>query len=208
MAWRRHFSSQRSANVHLPKWWRRHPLLAVLAIVLLVLSYVDHRGYLGWQGDDRTRYQDKVFTCIEVIDGDTIDIDVPDGRYEYTRVRLRGVDSPEVAWAGHEGMYFGPEASAFTKELLLRQAVRIELAPGRTRDRFGRLLAYVYDQDTGKLFNGTLIEDGFGYADDRFDDPRSDVFAELEDEAREHQRGLWAAVARDQMPAWKRKQSK
>ena len=201
----RHLRSKRSTHIRWPRYWQRHPLLSGLAVVLLILAYVDHRGYLGWQGDDRTRYHDKVFSCVEVIDGDTIELAVSDGRYSRTRVRLWGVDTPEVEKSGREPGHFGPQASAFAKKALRGKQVRLELAPGRTRDRYGRVLAYVYPQQTGELFNAALIETGHGYADRRFDHPRMAIFAELEEQARREQRGLWKGITKDHMPAWRRR---
>lgn len=199
--------SRRTAHVRLPSWWRRHPLLAALILVLVLLSYLDHRGYAGWRGDDRTRYHGGIFACTRVIDGDTIDVDSPDAGRGHTRIRLRGVDSPELARANHPDMHFGREAAAFAERALLHQPVRLELAPGPTRDRYGRLLAYVYRVDAGEMVNAAIIRNGYGYADDRFDDPRSGYFARLEAQARMDQRGLWKQVTSELMPAWRRQKA-
>ncbi len=201
----RYFRAQRSAHIRWPRWWRRHPVLSGVVVLLLILAYVDHRGYLGWQGDDRTRYHDKVFTCVDVMDGDTIEINISDGRYTRTRVRMWGVDTPEIEESGREPGYFGREASAFTKQALRGERVRLELAPGRTRDKYGRVLAYVYAEDTGALFNATLIETGHGYADRRFEHPRMVIFTQLEEQARSENRGLWKEITKDHMPPWRRK---
>lgn len=197
--------NSRTEHIHWPPYWRRHPLLSAVAVLLLILAYVDHRGYVGWQGDDPTRYHSKVFTCIAVLDGDTIDVDVPDGRYTHTRIRMWGVDTPEVEGSGREPGYFGPQASQFAKQALRGKRVRLELAGGRTRDKYGRVLAYVFDEQTGDLFNAALIETGHGYADRRFDHPRMADFVRLEEQARLAKRGLWQHITKEGMPHWRRR---
>ena len=194
-----------TAHIRWPAYWRRHPLLSAVAVLLLILAYVDHRGYLGWQGDDPTRYHGKVFTCVAVMDGDTIEIDVPDGRYTHTRIRMWGVDTPEVQESGREPGHFGRQASLFAKLALQGKRVRLELAPGRTRDKYGRVLAYVFDEQTGGLFNALLIETGHGYADRRFDHPRMNHFTRLEQQARLAKRGLWEDITKEGMPQWRRR---
>src|SRR4051812_12228425 len=76
-----------------------------------------------------------------VVDGDTVEV-IVGGRHE--RVRLIGVDTPEVFVQRGSPDCYGPEASAFTKRLLPPgSAVRLE-RDVVGRDDYGRLLAYVY----------------------------------------------------------------
>ncbi len=196
---------QRTPHIRWRPYWQRRPIVSAVIVLLLILAYVDHRGYLGWQGDDRTRYHDKTFNCVAVMDGDTFEIDISDGRYTRTRVRLWGVDTPEIAESRREPGHYGREASAFAKTTLLARRIRLELAPGRTRDKYGRVLAYAYLDGTGELFNATLIETGHGYADRRFEHPRMAAFVDLEKQARRARRGLWKDVTKDTMPPWRRK---
>ena len=128
------------------------------------------------------------------------------GEFKTTRVRLLGVDTPEVATEKRKAMYYGAVASAFTKEMVLGQRVRVELA-GRnnTRGRYGRLLAYVFVAETGEMLNEALLRNGRAYADPRFAHPRKATFAALEARARQSNTGLWKAVRPEQYPYWKRK---
>lgn len=184
-----------------PPLWRRRPL----AIAILVVA----AGLLLWDrlrtptGSDHDRYHDRTFTCVNVVDGDTIDVDVPDGKYDHTRIRLWGVDTPETAKSPTGAMYFGDEASAFTKSLVLGQPVRVVLAPHSTRGKYGRLLAYVYVGDT--MLNEEIITRGFGYADRRFSHPWMQRFVKLEEKARKQQAGLWKDVTPEQMPPWRQR---
>ena len=97
-------------------------------------------------------------TITRVVDGDTVDVAVA-GREE--RVRLIGIDTPEVHVEGGSRECFGPEASAFTAALLPPGTeVRLE-RDVVGRDDYGRLLAYVYRLDDGTLVNETIIRQGY-----------------------------------------------
>jgi micrococcal nuclease len=137
------------------------------------------------------RYHKRSFRCTRVVDGDTLDIDIPDGQWKTTRIRLWGVDTPETVRPNTPPQYFGPEASAFTKRLAEGETLRIELLPHDTRDKYGRLLAYVHLPD-GTMLNRRLVEEGYGYADPRFEHRRQSEFRKAMTQAQEKKRGLWA----------------
>jgi micrococcal nuclease len=71
----------------------------------------------------------------KVSDGDTIHVTYK-GRDE--RVRLIGVDTPEVSWYGGNAECFGQEAGLYTRSRLDGQTVRLEFDVDR-RDRYDRL---------------------------------------------------------------------
>ncbi|HUU83282.1 MAG TPA: thermonuclease family protein [Phycisphaerae bacterium] len=193
------------ASITLPPIWRRRPILT-LVLVLLVGLMVYGRVFAGLgQNDDYTRYHDKVFEVAYLVDGDTLDIDVPDGRHPTTRIRLWGVDAPEVTGGRQRGMHYGSEASAFAKRRLMGRRVRVVLSPSRTRGKYGRLLAYVYLEPSGVMFNELLLENGYAYADRRFPHPYKRQFKSIEERARKQGVGLWADVTADQMPEWRRR---
>jgi micrococcal nuclease len=122
-----------------------------------------------------------------VVDGDTVRLD------GLGSVRLIGIDTPEVFGARE---CFGREASAFAKRSLAPGApVRYRLG-AEQRDRYGRLLAYVYLPD-GRLFNELLAERG--YATPLTIPPNDDLadrFVAAARRARERHLGLWAACRR------------
>lgn len=124
--------------------------------------------------------------CTRVIDGDTIVVDI-DGKQE--RVRLIGVDTPETVHPSKPVEYFGKEASEFTKNMVEDKRVRLEYDWQR-RDKYGRLLAYVYLED-GFFLNAEIIKQGFGFAYTRFPFKYLEEFRRYEREARENGRGLW-----------------
>ena len=151
---------------------------------------------------DTRKYHRRTFTVVNVVDGDTIDIDIPDGRYNHTRIRLWGVDTPETKDPGRAPMYFGREAAEFTTQLALGKSVTVYLDEGsRTRGKYGRLLAYIKLPD-GRFLNEVLLTEGYAYADLRFAHSFYNTYTQLESAARAQKSGLWRSVTRDQLPGW------
>ena len=95
---------------------------------------------------------------LHVDDGDTIDVRV-DGRVE--RVRYIGIDAPEVAHEGTGGAPGGEAAARVNRALLRARHVRLELDQ-ETRDRYGRLLAYVWTGVT--MVNLEMVRLGYARA--------------------------------------------
>jgi len=193
---------------------RRHPWLTVVLLLVALLSGADRLGLFGPNrfpsttepADDVAKYHKQVFVVAHVVDGDTVDLDVADKASGRTRVRLRGVDTPEVAGSPRGEMYFGPEASAFTKRMALGKRVRVGLVPeDELRDRYDRLLAYLVVEETGQMLNEALLRTGHAYADPRFTHPLKEHFLQAEAEARRSALGLWKNVTPKQYPHWKQK---
>jgi micrococcal nuclease len=91
-----------------------------------------------------------------VVDGDTVVVRI-DGRSE--RLRYIGVDTPESVKPGERVQCFGKPAAAANRRLVLGKDVRLEY-DAEARDRYGRLLAYVWRGDV--LVNAELIRLGYG----------------------------------------------
>jgi len=117
----------------------------------------------------------------QVIDGDTI---VIEGGFH---VRYIGIDTPEV----HPQLEaYGMEALQANRELVEGKEVRLERDVSET-DKYGRLLRYVYVN--GILVNAELVRQGLAYARAYPPDTKyQDYLEELETEAREAGRGMWA----------------
>lgn len=195
-------------SITLPPPWRRYGPGALVATIII-------SGLMTWhcskavppevQGADQSRYHDRAFQVVYVVDGDTLDIDAPDGDKPVTRIRLWGVDTPEISHGRKASAHFGPEATEFAKRTLAGRGVHIVLSPKRTRGKYGRLLAYVFLERGGPMFNEMLLEQGYAYADLRFEHHYYKRFRGIEKLARKARTGLWADVALDQMPAWKQR---
>ncbi len=94
----------------------------------------------------------------EVLDGDTIIVNM-EGQTD--TIRLIGVDTSETKDQRKEVQCYGPEASAYTHAQLTNVRVRLVADPlGTNRDRYDRLLRYVYTQD-GTLYNESLLQKGY-----------------------------------------------
>ena len=132
--------------------------------------------------------QSDVATIESVIDGDTIVLEVQN---QTETVRLLGVDTPETVHPSKPIECFGPEASAFTKATLVKGSSVKLLRDVEPRDRFQRLLVYLFLAD-GTLFNQLLIDRGF--ARTLSIEPNTTFasqFATHESNARNRRVGLW-----------------
>lgn len=136
-------------------------------------------------------------TVVRVVDGDTIKVRLGD---KQETVRLIGVDTPETVQPNHPVEPYGKEASAFTKSQLNGQTVFIE-KDVQERDRYGRLLAYVWTAPPGevsdkeireKLFNAQLLLGGYAQILTVPPDVKYvDFFTAYQKEARNGKKGLW-----------------
>ena len=175
------------------------PLGLVIFLGLFVALILAGRHQQAQPAGDFQRYNQKQFRVCHVVDGDTIDLDTPDGRKPYTRLRLWGIDTPETKAPGKPVAYFGPQATAFTEKMVSGRMVIIELQPEEIRDKFGRLLAFVYTDDN-KLLNEELLRSGYAYADDRWKHRFYFRFLQTESQARKNKLGLWEQVKFQDMP--------
>jgi micrococcal nuclease len=130
---------------------------------------------------------------IRHVDGDTVHITLenpPPGLNRVEKVRMIGADTPETVHPSREMEYFGREASDFTKNALLAKDVLLAL-DWEMRDKYGRLLAYIYLPDA-VCHNAELIRQGYAHAYTRFPFQFLEEFRALEREARAAKAGLWA----------------
>jgi len=192
---------------------RKNGIIFLCLLVVMFFVWLDH-ALIGHglqltpkseeqaKASDVEKYHGKTFTIMNVIDGDTFDIDIPDGQSECTRIRLLGIDTPEIYSEQSGVMYYGPEAAEFTKKLALGKSVTVYLdSPNPTRGKYGRLLAYVKLPDGGFL-NEVLLTEGYAYADSRFSHNFYNKYRQLQSRARSGKKGLWQNVTPDQLPQW------
>ncbi len=139
-----------------------------------------------------------VATVVRNVDGDTVVIEI-DGRE--LPVRFIGIDTPESVAQDRPVECFGPEAKARTAELLpVGTAVRLE-RDVEARDRYDRLLAYVFRESDGVLINLLLVQEG--YAESSAFPPNTARQGELdqaEAAARAADLGLWPACGGTSTP--------
>ena len=125
-----------------------------------------------------------------VIDGDTAHVRC-DGKYE--KLRLVGIDTPETKHPFKPVEYYGPEASARAKALLLK-GDKVWLAAARSgskRGKYKRLLVYLFMSD-GTMFNAKMVEEGYAFAMRRYPHVYMKRFVRLEGRAKAANRGMWS----------------
>ena len=138
-------------------------------------------------------------TIVRAVDGDTVHVLLGDVSGAASRpdasetVRLIGIDTPETHRPGTPIQCFGPEASRFTAALLSPGTpIRLE-RDVEARDRYGRLLAYIFRASDGVFVNLALARNGFAHA---YTFPpnvaHTDEFVEAAGLARDEGLGLWS----------------
>jgi micrococcal nuclease len=173
----------------------RPPLVLRLLAVVTALVVLGACGGAGASNASAAPPDPGAATVVEVVDGDTVRVRFA-GRSRSSKpesVRLIGIDTPETHGPGGLRECFGKEASARTARLLPEGAeVRLE-RDVEARDRYARLLAYVYRKRDGLFVNLALARDGFAAS---LSIPPNIAhaadFAAAVAEARTAGRGLWS----------------
>lgn len=150
-------------------------------ILLLLFSFFSEAGF--------SQSTTSLLLVTKVSDGDTFWVTHPSGKKE--KIRLIGINTPEARNTGRtEVEYFGKEASAYAKQLLLNKQVRLEFDLQKY-DRYKRTLAYAY-LPSGTMVNALLVKEGYARAATYPPNVRyQETFQNLEKEARRAKRGLW-----------------
>lgn len=143
-------------------------------VLFLLFSFATN-GYAG----------DLAF-CRNIADGDTLFVKI-NNRDE--TIRLLGIDTPEIEGKYVNAEFFGIEASEYTGKLAIRKKIRLEYDREK-RDKYGRLLAYVYLPD-GRMLNKLLIKNGYARVYRFFKYKNKKEFLKLEKAAKTKCLGLW-----------------
>lgn len=172
------------------RWTHRRftrPHIAFVAFALVGLSACSSTSGNGGQTDMSTAQ------VVRVVDGDTIVLKIGSRR---ETIRLIGVNTPETVKPNWPVECFGPEASAFAKSLLpAGTLVRIK-RDVEARDKYGRLLLYVWRSIDDMFVNLELVRGG--YARTMSIKPNASLasdFAQASLDAKNAHRGLWAACS-------------
>jgi len=132
-----------------------------------------------------------------VIDGDTIDVAT------VGRVRLLGIDAPEIGRGFDTPAPFGREARARLTALVWRRWVRLEFE-GAATDAYKRRLAYVLTED-GQFVNAVLVREGLARVSARTPLLRLRELQRAQAEAQAARRGIWARAPRIAPPGYTRR---
>lgn len=157
---------------------------------MLILLLLQQFGIVDVAMEAAEQHQPGTYKVVRYSDGDTIVVDM-DGRNE--SIRFIGIDTPETHKPNTPVQCYGSAAAAHTKNLISAAGGRVRLAAdtlGTNRDRYDRLLRYVYLPD-GRLVNEIKIREGYAFYYPFFPFGKKEQFAAAQVEAQAANRGLW-----------------
>ena len=136
-------------------------------------------------------------TLERVVDGDTLLVSGEQGSVLPSagehRLRLLLVDTPEVGGPEAEEECLGPEASAFTADLLPEGSALLRAADEEALDQYDRLLVYAWTPD-GVFVNEAVVANGLSYTVMYPpNDEHVEVVSDAEQRAREARLGVWGS---------------
>jgi micrococcal nuclease len=169
---------------------KKRILVSLISLIVIVLmsfflaeNHEEERDIVGVRQDERS------FLVTKVIDGDTIMVEI-DGLEK--RIRLIGIDTPELVHPNRPVECFATEASSKMKELV--SGKNVVLKSDSTQDdidRYGRLLRYVSTTD-GVDINFTMIEQGYAFEYTyKYPYEKQEIYKNAQKYARENKLGLW-----------------
>ncbi len=160
-----------------------------VAVGALVVQISDHMPDLSAILQSQTSISPSLMketpaTVKRVVDGDTIELASGD------KVRYIGVDTPEKNSPTVSKQCFAEEASAYNQNIVEGKNVKLTQDTS-ARDRYGRLLAYVYLED-GTFLNADLVKKGYAFASEYPPDTaKQGVLDQAQESARSQGLGLW-----------------
>jgi micrococcal nuclease len=125
-------------------------------------------------------------TVVVVYDGDTIEVRFDKGHQR--KVRLIGIDCPEIGDPQEEKSLQAQVAKRFAFHYLFRKTVELTYESER-EDKYGRLLAYVWTK--GRLFNEFILSEGFASVYWAFPYKLKERFIQAQKAAQQQRRGFW-----------------
>lgn len=111
-------------------------------------------------------YEYRVKKLINVIDGDTIDVDIDLG-FDISlsrRVRMAGIDTPESRTTDKAEKVLGLESKEYLKKIMKdAKTIVIKTQLPDSSEKYGRILGWIYLDDATKSINEQMIEDGYAW---------------------------------------------
>jgi len=161
----------------------------LLVILTIVFAYASKAGWLDDASQAAQTTQPGLYTVSRFVDGDTIAVNM-NGKTE--KIRFVGVDTPETHKPNTPVQCYGPAAAAYTKNIIGTKQLRLVSDSKSTdRDRYDRLLRYVYIAGDDVSVNEKLIQNGYGFYYPYFPFTKSDQFAQDQAAAQTAHKGLW-----------------
>jgi endonuclease YncB( thermonuclease family) len=171
---------------------RTRALIAtVLFIALFTIAALDRAGVFSKAPVEFSELSGREVVVERVVDGDTLVLDLLDARTSKPmRVRLWGIDAPELARDGAPAEPFANEARDALASMVEGRSVTILLEPDETRDRYDRVLAHIIANDDS--VGAALVERGLAESVERWRHRDTDRFEALELGAQRAKRGIWS----------------
>ena len=167
-------------NDQLKRKLKRVTIGLISALIIAVVSI----GFLFL----RPTQTDTNYQVIRIIDGDTVEILYED---QITSVQLIGVNAPETtANPNQPPEPYGEQATAFLQEFLLDKSIYLRFDISK-RDKYNRLLGYVYRASDSIFVNLEIIREGYGRVDTRYPFKHEEMFMSYESHAKAARKGLW-----------------
>ncbi|MGL5328739.1 MAG: thermonuclease family protein [Peptostreptococcaceae bacterium] len=135
-------------------------------------------------------------TVDRVVDGDTVEIILPNGEEVDTRLLL--IDTPETKHPKLGVQKFGPEASEFAKSVLSQgDTVYFELDKGAKTDKYNRYLGYLWytcdTHNTLEMYNERVVEEGLARVGYIYDQTKHlDALLDTEEIAKDNKVNIWS----------------
>ncbi len=149
-----------------------------ILLLCLLLSSTAHAGSFSVVGQSRW------VTVASVFDGDTFRTNAGE------KVRLLGINCPEVAHDRQAAQPFGNEAKRRLVSLIAGKTVRLLLDADK-KDKYGRTLAHVY-LSNGAWINENLLSEGLAYVYTFMPNHRgTEQLLKAERLARNNMAGIW-----------------
>jgi micrococcal nuclease len=171
---------------------RKHGISLVTLLIALAIALAQSQGWLSDTKKGEVTNQPGVYSVTRYVDGDTIVVHI-NGTDE--TIRFIGIDTPETHKPNTPVQCYGPAAAAHTQSVIKAAGGKVRLASdslGTNRDRYNRLLRYVYLPD-GTDVNKLNIEQGYAFYYPYFPFSKKAEFASAQKSAQASKKGLWGA---------------
>jgi micrococcal nuclease len=171
---------------------KRNFTTLVSLVIAIGLLFAQRAGWFSQAAQTAEVNQPGLYSINHYIDGDTIAVNM-NGQVE--TVRFIGIDTPETHKPNTPVQCYGPAAAAHTQNVIKNAGAHVRLAAdrqGTDRDRYGRLLRYVY-LPNGTLVNLLNIQQGYAFYYPYFPFTKKAEFKAAQDQAKAAAKGLWGA---------------
>jgi len=163
--------------------------IGFFVLCLFAFGYFMLNHGLFWSTSESSRVPSNA-RVLSVIDGDTVDVMV-EGKKE--RIRLLGIDAPEMGFEGKKEMCFAKESRNALVELIGDQTIIIASDSSQAdRDGYNRLLRYISLPD-GTLVNKRMVEEGYAreYVFKSLPYQQRQEFQDAQQKAESEHVGMW-----------------